>query len=81
MVLTACLSSLPNQLSQLLKVRGTRQGNARAATQPRQQQRRLAAAEVVQLVIEYQAGDDMNVLAARWHMHRTTVATHLGPRA
>ncbi len=76
-VLTASFSSLPNRLSRLLLVTGVRQAQARPDAQRRQQQRRLTAAEVVQLVIEYQAGADMNVLAARWQLHRATVATHL----
>lgn len=42
----------------------------------RQAQRRLTASQVDQLVREYEAGDDMTVLAARWDMHRTTVAAH-----
>jgi DNA-binding CsgD family transcriptional regulator len=29
------------------------------------------------LVSEYAAGDDMKVLAARWGLHRLTVAAHL----
>jgi len=27
--------------------------------------------------MEYQAGDDMRVLAKRWDVHRSTIATHL----
>jgi DNA-directed RNA polymerase specialized sigma24 family protein len=44
---------------------------------PRQAQRRLLAEQVGQLVREYEAGDDMTVLAARWELHRTAVAGHL----
>ncbi len=40
-------------------------------------QRRLTAAQVAELVAEYQAGADMKELAVRWHAHRTTVAGHL----
>lgn len=40
-------------------------------------QRRLTADQVAELVAEYQVGADMNELAARWDVHRTTVAGHL----
>jgi DNA-directed RNA polymerase specialized sigma24 family protein len=43
----------------------------------RQLQRRLTATEVVELVREYESGADMTELAARWGVHRTTVASHL----
>lgn len=43
----------------------------------RQHQRRLDPDEVAQLVAEYEAGDDMTVLAKTWSLHRTTVALHL----
>ncbi|PLS80658.1 hypothetical protein CYG49_04565 [Candidatus Saccharibacteria bacterium] len=44
---------------------------------PRQPQRRLTAEQVEQLVREYEAGNDMTMLATRWGLHRTTVAGHL----
>lgn len=47
------------------------------AVRERQVQRRLTPEQVDQLVAEYQASDDMTVLAARWGLHRTTVAGHL----
>lgn len=40
-------------------------------------QRRLTSVQVEQLAQEYGAGDDMAVIAARWSLHRTTVAGHL----
>jgi hypothetical protein len=43
----------------------------------RQIQRRLIAEQIEQLVHEYEDGDNMTVLAARWGLHRTTVAGHL----
>ena len=43
----------------------------------RQVQRRLIAEQAERLVREYEGGDDMTVLAARWGLHRTTVAAHL----
>lgn len=43
----------------------------------RQIQRRLTAKHAAQLAAEYQAGDSMQQLADRWHLHRTTVAVHL----
>jgi hypothetical protein len=43
----------------------------------RQQQRRLSAAQAAELVAQYQAGDDMPVLAERWGISRKTVAEHL----
>jgi hypothetical protein len=43
----------------------------------RQIQRRLTVEWIEQLVREYEAGDDMTALAARWGIHRTTVAGHL----
>ncbi len=44
----------------------------------RKAQRRLTPEQVAQLVREYEAGDDIRALAARWGLHRTTVAAHLG---
>jgi transposase-like protein len=44
---------------------------------PRQRQRRLSTAQAVQVVQQYQAGDDMPVLAERWGISRKTVAEHL----
>lgn len=43
----------------------------------RQLQRRLTAEQGAELVAEYQAGDDMKVLADRWRVHRTSVAAQL----
>jgi transposase-like protein len=43
----------------------------------RQHQRRLSPEQIEQLVAAYQAGEDMKTLAARWQLHRTTVAGHL----
>ncbi len=77
MVLTDHFSRLQNKLPRLLFVARGRQGSARVPARRRQQQRRLTAAQIAELVIEYQSGDDMNVLAARWNLHRTTVAGHL----
>ena len=51
-----------------------------AAAKPsrlRQAQRRLTSEQVGQLVEEYRAGDSMKALAARWALHRSTVAGHL----
>lgn len=44
---------------------------------PRQTQRRLTPEQVARLVAEYEGGKDMKALAARWGMHRATVAAHL----
>jgi DNA-directed RNA polymerase specialized sigma24 family protein len=43
----------------------------------RQAQRRLTPAQVAQLVADYKAGASMKELAARWQLHRTTVAAQL----
>lgn len=43
----------------------------------RQQQTRLSPGEVAELVDAYQAGASMASLAARWSLHRETVALHL----
>jgi hypothetical protein len=43
----------------------------------RQVQRRLTLEQAEQLVSEYQAGASMKDLAARWRLHRTTVASQL----
>jgi DNA-directed RNA polymerase specialized sigma24 family protein len=48
-----------------------------AVRQQRQPQRRLTPEQVQMLVREYEAGDDMKVLATRWGLHRLTVAAHL----
>jgi transposase len=37
----------------------------------------LTPGEVAQLVAEYAGGAHMHDVAARWHVHRTTVAGHL----
>lgn len=47
------------------------------ASRPRQQQRRLPADKVEQLVAEYRAGDAMTVLAQRFGVHPMTVTAHL----
>jgi DNA-directed RNA polymerase specialized sigma24 family protein len=44
---------------------------------PGQAQRRLTPTQVAELVRQYEAGADMKVLAANWHMHRATVAGQL----
>ena len=71
--LSALLRRLATELPALLRHRKPQ----RKTVQPRQVQRRLTADQAAQLVAEYQAGDDMTVLAARWGLHRTTVASHL----
>jgi transposase-like protein len=43
----------------------------------RQSQRRLTPEQVQQLVDEYEAGTGVQDLAARWAIHRTTVAAQL----
>jgi uncharacterized protein (DUF433 family) len=43
----------------------------------RQTQRRLTAEQVQQLVTDYEGGASMKELAARWSLHRTTVAAQL----
>ena len=45
---------------------------------PGQTQRRLTTKQVEELIVQYQAGDDMKTLATRWGLHRTTVAALLG---
>jgi lambda repressor-like predicted transcriptional regulator len=67
------LRSLAAALPALLQHRPRRDKLAK----PRQRQRRLTAEQAEQLIAEYQAGDDMTVLAGRWGMHRTTVAAQL----
>ena len=69
----ALFSRLAKALPALLRRKKLRAKPARQ----RQVQRRLTAQQVEQLVAEYMAGDDMTVLAARWGLHRTTVAGHL----
>ena len=70
-------SSLFRRLAEGLPALLRRRPHPARAPKPRQAQRRLTAEQVDQLVAEYQAGDDMTVLAARWRLHRTTVAEHL----
>jgi len=43
----------------------------------RQAQRRLTPEQVEQLVADYQVGASMKELAAKWQLHRTTVAAQL----
>jgi lambda repressor-like predicted transcriptional regulator len=43
----------------------------------RQTQRRLTAEQTQQVTDEYEAGASMKELAARWDLHRTTVAAQL----
>jgi len=43
----------------------------------RQTQRRLTAKQLQRLVAKYEAGASMKELAARWDLHRTTVAAQL----
>jgi DNA-directed RNA polymerase specialized sigma24 family protein len=52
-------------------------GPLSASSTPRRQ-RRLTPDQAAELVAEYQAGADLKELAARWGVHRTTVAGHLG---
>lgn len=68
----ALLRRLAEELPALLRRRLRTQ-----AVRQRQAQRRLTSEQVDQLVAQYQAGDDMAVLATRWGLHRTTVASHL----
>lgn len=70
---TSLLKRLAEELSALLHRRPRR---AKPVT-PRQTQRRLTPQQVEQLVAEYRASADMKELAARWSLHRTTVAGHL----
>ncbi len=37
----------------------------------------MTAEQVEELVAQYQAGDDIKTLAARWGLHQTTVGGHL----
>lgn len=79
MALTRLPSKLSLQVSRLaanLPALLRRRTRAQPAQQ-RQVQRRLTAEQVAQLAREYEAGEDMTVLAARWGLHRTTVAGHL----
>ncbi len=61
-------AALPLLLKRRARVKSVRQ---------RQVQRRLTAEQVEQLVCAYQAGASMKELAARWRLHRTTVASQL----
>jgi transposase-like protein len=61
-------SSLPDVLAQ---------SEPTPPTARRQQQRRLSPAQVEQVVQQYQAGDDMRIVAERWGISRKTVAEHL----
>jgi hypothetical protein len=58
---------------QALLVRPT-SGGPRQPIRQRQAQCRLTAEQARQLVAEYEGGASMKELAARWDMHRTTVA-------
>lgn len=70
-------SSLVKRLAVVLPARLRRKPDRITPQRPRQEQRRLTHEQVVRLVGEYQAGDDMKVLAERWDLHRTTVAAQL----
>jgi hypothetical protein len=70
-------SSLFRRLAQELPALLRRRKPESKSAKQRQVQRRLTPEQVDQLVAEYQAGDDMKVLADRWRVHRTTVAGHL----
>ncbi|PLS80655.1 hypothetical protein CYG49_04550, partial [Candidatus Saccharibacteria bacterium] len=70
---TSLFKRLAAELPALLR----RRPKCASTRKPRQQQRRLTADRVQRLVAEYEAGDDMTVLAVRWGLHRTTVADHL----
>lgn len=37
----------------------------------------MTAAQLAHLVAEYEVGADIKTLAARWQLHRTTVAGHV----
>jgi lambda repressor-like predicted transcriptional regulator len=67
------VARLAKELPNLLRQRPQRS----TPHEQRQTQRRLTAEQVIQLVREYEADDDMTVLANRWQLHRTTVAGHL----
>ncbi len=71
--LTSLLRRLAEELPALLRRRPRRAQPAKT----RQTQRRLTRERINQLVREYEAGEDMAVLAAGWSLHRTTVAAHL----
>lgn len=70
---SALLRRLAEELPALLRRRSHRPN----PVQPRQAQRRLTPQQVERLVAEYEAGADMKALAARWTMHRATVAAQL----
>lgn len=70
---SALFRRLAEELPALLRRRPRR---AKPGKQ-QQTQRRLSPQQVERLVAEYQAGADMKELAARWELHRTTVATHM----
>jgi DNA-directed RNA polymerase specialized sigma24 family protein len=69
---TSLLRRLAQNLPTLLR------GRLRTKTiRKRQVQRRLSPPQQKKLVAEYQAGDSMQKLAKRWHLHRTTVTERL----
>jgi DNA-directed RNA polymerase specialized sigma24 family protein len=49
----------------------------RLRARQRQRQRRLTVEQTQQLIAEYEAGAGIKELAARWDLHRTTVAARL----
>jgi DNA-binding CsgD family transcriptional regulator len=49
----------------------------RVPSRQRQAQRRLTAAQAEQLATAYEGGASIKELAARWRLHRTTVAAQL----
>jgi hypothetical protein len=70
-------TSLFRHLAEALPVLLRRRPLPARAVKRRQTQRRLTPQQVARLVAEYEVGADMKALAARWHMHRGTVAAHL----
>jgi len=72
---TSLLRRLAAELPALLRHRPKRTKPKKM--RQRQRQRRLTAKQAKQLISEYEAGADMTVLAARWGLHRTTVAAHV----
>ncbi len=79
MVLTGGSSKFLGLLKRLAAVPVPSLGEPAATVSPppRPAQRRLTNHQVAELVAEYQAGADMQELAVRWQVHRTTVAAHL----
>ena len=69
---------LCNRMAKVTKIVSKQTHRRTSAASPtRQRQHRLNPDEIAQLVAQYQAGCDMNTLAAEWGVHRTTVAGHV----